>query len=94
MRIDDNVPKLPLTIHLGHYALEEAGILHRDISINNLMLWLDEGLLIDLDYALDLFMRDEDIIGPRGVRTVSFKMIFIVAKAHKQSAQHRALLHS
>lgn len=42
-------------ILLGHGHLVAKGILHRDISINNILIWLDngEGFLIDLDLADD-----------------------------------------
>ena len=58
---------------IGHGELfQKAGILHRDISIYNLLIInICHGLLIDLDYALDTKMAPEDIKGPRGVRTVS-----------------------
>ena len=52
-------------------ALHENGILHRDISSNNMLLYALGGLLIDFDYALDLWKRLEALSGPRGVRTVS-----------------------
>ena len=46
---------MELTI-IGHESLYKAGILHRDISIGNILLREDEsdGFLIDLDLAMDV----------------------------------------
>ena len=38
-------------------------------------------LLIDLDYALDLDLKIAELIGPRGIRTVSLESLFIHPKA-------------
>jgi len=41
---------------LGHWNLLESGLLHRDISLNNILLKADGsgGILIDLDNAIDI----------------------------------------
>ncbi len=76
-----------LTNHAAHHELyEKAGILHRDISINNLMIdseHPDIGVLIDLDFAV----RDRDpdtgvrfVLPPMPGGTVPFRSIDLSTK--------------
>ena len=61
-------------------AFDRAGILHRDISVDNLMFEKDSqdvstgfrsGLLIDFDYAHILRKRRRVVFGQRTVRIIS-----------------------
>src|SRR5258708_29402069 len=75
------------TNHAAHHELyEKAGILHRDISINNLMVDSDHpdiGVLIDLDFAVR--DRDPDTgarfgLPPMPGGTVPFRAIDLTTK--------------
>jgi len=53
----------------GHHHLHRRGVLHRDISVGNILITPDgNGALIDLDYAKDL---DTHVTVPSDQRTVS-----------------------
>jgi serine/threonine protein kinase len=73
-------------IFVAYHALVEKGILHRDISENNVMINLigDSGLLIDLDMAKDL-LEAEDV----SKLLSSILRIFPVREPADQPADHR-----
>ena len=66
--------KLTQSLIAHRDLIDLANILHRDISPSNMLL-ADElgGLLIDLDYAIFMKRKNGDLVGPRGVRTVSLR---------------------
>ncbi|KAI2628387.1 hypothetical protein GGS21DRAFT_492709 [Xylaria nigripes] len=72
----------------GHESLHKAGLLHRDISINNLMINEDEknlswpSFLIDLDLAID-----EQRAGPSGTNGKTGTRAFMAIGA-LQGEQH------
>lgn len=67
----------------GHEALYKVNILHRDISINNLMINTDRsnpsllGFLIDLDHAIEISRESSGAAGRTGTR--AFMSIGILA---------------
>ncbi|KAK6955896.1 hypothetical protein Daesc_003542 [Daldinia eschscholtzii] len=76
----------------GHKSLHEAGILHRDISINNLLINEDNnnlswpGFLIDLDLAIK--EQREGASGPKGMTGTRAFMAIGVLRGRQHSFEH------
>ncbi|KAI0903609.1 hypothetical protein F4823DRAFT_267708 [Ustulina deusta] len=77
----------------GHESLRKAGLLHRDISINNLMINEDEenpswpSFLIDLDHAIKEQQR-EGVTGARGMTGTRAFMAIGVLCGEEHSFMH------
>ncbi|KAG6059780.1 hypothetical protein E4U32_003815 [Claviceps aff. humidiphila group G2b] len=81
----------------GHRSLHKAGILHRDISINNLM--LDEeaeekGFIIDLDLAIEMNRANTVTdAAERSQRTVTGTRAFMAIGLLRRIAEKHTFLH-
>ena len=65
---------------LGIEALDKIGVLHRDISLYNIVLaaagpsGIRKGYIIDFDYAIRTDLPEQRIVA-RGKRTVSIQLL-------------------
>ena len=77
-----------------HHILWKVNILHRDISLNNIMLSpstnegeCHQGLLINLDYAFVIEPDDENSVGEKGRKSTQDSI-----QKTEDCAQHQGVL--